>query len=129
MPEPEQVTSEKAPITVSTEQAALNEACAKLEALIQAIKVKITELERLLAGSPTSTDLAGAQASIGGMSKNLSEIEDDVISVKEDGGGMQPQLVCPASCGAALAEVPSLKDKLSALEDAVDDKIKAGTGT
>jgi hypothetical protein len=129
MTESKQVTSEKAAIVESAEQAALNGACAELEALIQAINAEITRLQDLLAGHPTNADLTTALASIVEMSKDLSEIEDEVVSVKEDGGGMQPQLVCPVSCEAALAKAPSLRDKLSALEDAVDDKIKAGTGT
>ena len=98
--------------------------CDSLLAVIAAIEAEIARLESELTNLETQAaalkDGTIALARIGGMSKDLSEIEDEVKSVKEGGGGAYPGVSTPTSCDEALAKLEALQTKLSEISARVD---------
>lgn len=107
---------------------AASNTCDSLLAVIAAIEAEIVKLETDVANLEAQTaaskdgaiDGVIAFARVVGMSKDLSEIEDEIKSVKEGGGGAWPGLELPTSCPDAFAKLEELQAKLSALAARVE---------
>jgi hypothetical protein len=95
-------------------QADVNDVCARLDELLQLINAEVTTLQGLLERNATNEDLRTAIERIVGLSDDLTEIEDEIISIKE-GGGM---FVWPPGCDNALDRIHAAQATLSELEAA-----------
>lgn len=88
----------------------MSDACEELEAAIAATLAEIQTLRGELVNQ-AATSLAAA-ASVAGLIDILQSIEDEVIIVKESGGGMGMELM---SCEDALKKLAELETQLTAL--------------
>jgi hypothetical protein len=105
-------------------QADLDAACDSLASLIQKIRDEVAIAQGLLAGNPTNADLTTSIERLVGLSDDLSEIEDEIISIKE-GGGM---LVLPPGCQDALDSIHALQATLTDLENKLNDRVNNPIG-